>query len=978
MVRWKKFRNRFYFINLNQFTMNKRTQTTVLILFLLAFGACTSRQKSNDYTALVNPFIGTINGGNTFRGPVLPYGMIQPGPCLRYSADQNSGTIFGFSQTHLSGMAGGGDGAPGDVLFMPAIEQGSFLKGFSSTFQHANETASPGYYNVKLDSSNIDVEITATIRTGLYKFTFPAAEASGLFLKLANGFVTVKGDEISGCNNNRVYFVARFSEPFRNFEIASGDQLVNQPDTVKGENLKGFFRFDTKANEPVLLKVGISMVSIDGARNNLETEMPGWDFDQVKANAREAWNKELNKIQVEGGTENDQVIFYTSLYHSMIHPNLYMDADRKFRSTNGKVYTATDFDNYTNFSLWDTFRALHPLYTIINQKLTSQFIRTFLERYDHNGRMLIMEFDGQEGDTPPMIGYHSISVLADAYVKGIRDYDVKKAYEAAVKLANDSIRPEKELYLQYGFIPADLKGQSVSRTLEYSYDDWCVTRLAQDFNADDDLYFSERADFYKNVFSPEVNFMRGRKSNFQFVGDFDPKETINHYTEANAYQYSTFVPQDIDGLIQMMGGDRIFENWLDSCFIAKTDFSKINLRDVTGLIGQYAHGNEPSHHIAWLYNYVGARWKTQKMVRQILSTLYTNQMDGIAGNEDCGQMSAWYVMSAMGIYAVTPGMDYYVIGSPLFDKVTINLENGNKFEIVAHNNNEKNLYIQSASLNESPYSKSYLKHEDIMKGGKLVFEMGDKPNKERGSKKDDRPYSPEKKFKYAQATKIEFSDILFLDSRTVILSGTEPGAKIHYTVDGSEPTEKSALYTKPIIIAKPTVLKVKSFVDGILPGYPVTVHFKKIDMLDAVNPTGLKSGVKYLYREGPGVMSAKDQKAAPVLDSGVLKTFNVDAIKDDRPFGYNLEGYLKVPETGVYTFSLEANDGAVLYLNGKLIIDNDGGHREQILDSKIGLKKGWHHINVDYFQQGLAKSLHLIWEGPGVKKQEVSARDLFH
>ena len=427
-----------------------------------------------------------------------------------------------------------------------------------------------------------------------------------------------------------------------------------------------------------------------------------------------------------------------------------------------------------------------------------------------------------------------------------------------------------------------------------------------------------------------------------------------------------------------MGGEKVFENWLDSCFSVRTDFSKINLSDVTGLIGQYAHGNEPSHHIAYLYDYVGAPWKTQKMARQILANLYSNKPDGIDGNEDCGQMSAWYVMSAMGIYAVTPGMDDYAIGSPLFDKVTINLENGKKFEIVSKNNSEKNFYIQSATLNGKPYSKTYLKHQDIMNGGQLLLNMGSTPNKDWGKNKDDRPYSPEKKFKYAQTPKIEFSDILFLDNRIVTISATEPEANIHYTLDTSEPTEKSPLYINPVTITKPTVLKVRSFVDGILPSYPVSIQFKQIDMLEAVPASGLQPGVNYLYREGDAVRSAKDQSGAPILDRGVLTTFNVDAIKDQRSFGYNLEGYLNVPETGVYTFWLEANDGAVLYLNGKLIIDNDGGHRAQVLDSKIGLKKGWHPIKVDYFQQGLAKSLKVKWEGPGIQIREVEAGDLFH
>jgi predicted alpha-1,2-mannosidase len=629
--------------------------------------------------------------------------------------------------------------------------------------------------------------------------------------------------------------------------------------------------------------------------------MPDWNFEQVKKEARQTWNKELNKIQVEGGTETEQVIFYTALYHAMIHPNVYMDVDGKYRSTNGKVYTAHDFVNYTNFSLWDTFRALHPLYTIINQKLTVDFIRTFLERYDHTGRMLIMEFNNEEGEMPPMIAHHSLSVVADAYEKGIRDFDVQKALQAMVKLANDPIRPKKEFYLQYGFIPSDFKGQSVSNTLEFCYNDWCITRLAKDLDNDIEKSFSQRGNFYKNVFSPEVNFMRGRRSNFKFVDNFDPEETINHYTEANAYHYSTFVPHDMNGLIELMGGDKVFEAWLDSCFSVEADFSRINLRDVTGLIGQYAHGNEPSHHIAYLYNYVGLPWKTQGMVRRILTEMYKNQQDGIEGNEDCGQMSAWYVMSAMGLYSVTPGLDYYVIGSPVFDKITINLENGNKFKIIAKNNGPKNIYIQSAMHNEGSYSKSYLRHSDIIKGGTLVFEMGDSPNKGWGEDIEDRPVAANNKFKFAASPDIEFSDVLFLDSREVNMSVTEPNSTIYYTLDGAEPTSHSNPYQDPIVISKPTTLKIVSFTEGKNPSYPITVHFKQIEMLDAVNVADLKPGIKYLYREGPQIRSAKDQSEAPILDTGVLKTFNVDAIKDSRPFGYNLSGYLKVPENAPYT-----------------------------------------------------------------------------
>ena len=945
-----------------------------LFLSLFAFPSfAQNKSQPRDFTKLVNPFVGTIGSGNTFTGPVLPYGMVQLGPWLNYEADQQSGTIYGFSHTHLSGMAGGGNGTRGDVIFMPVLQDNQL----SSKFLHVNEIASPGYYKVKLENTNISVELTSTTRVGFHKYTFPDSKKGTVVLKLEKGYLAINGDEISGCNNNRVYFVARFSKPFKSFDCTSDDKAVKETSEIKGDHLNGFFRFDTKLNEPILLKVGISMVSVEGARNNLETELKGWDFDRVIEDAQKAWNKELGKIEVEGGTQTEQILFYTSLYHAMIHPNIYMDCDRKFHSTNGKNYTASDFDNYTNFSLWDTFRALHPLYTIINREKTSQFIRTFLERYDHNGRMLIMEFDGVEGPEPPMIAYHSLSVLADAYVKGIRNYDVPKAYEAMKKVTNDSIRPEKDLYLQYGFIPSDLKGQSVSRTLECSYDDWCVTRLAHDFNQKDNLYFGQRGDFYKNVFSKEVNFMRGRKSNFEFVSGFDPMETINHYTEANAYQYTTFVPQDIEGLIKLMGGDHPFESWLDSCFSVKTDYSKINLKDVTGLIGQYAHGNEPSHHIAYLYNYIGAPWKTQKMVRQILSTLYFNKPEGIEGNEDCGQMSAWYVMSAIGLYSVTPGMDYYLIGSPLFDKVKINLENGKTFEIIATRNSDQNKYIQSATLNGKLYSKTYLKDNEIQNGGRVIFKMANTPGRSWGYKREDRPYSPAKKLNYAQSPKIDFSDILFLENRTITLSSSEPGAKIYYTLDGSEPTENSTPYNLPFTVTKTSVLKTRSFVKGIDPSYIETVHFRKIEMLDPVEVSDPKPGVKYLYKEGD-MMNTGYMKNLPVLESGVLETFNLSKIKDDRQFGYNFSGYLKVPETGVYTFALEANDGAVLLVNNLMIIDNDGGHRAQKLDTKIGLKKGWHPIKVDYFQQGGAKSLNLSWEGPGVNSQEVPATVLFH
>ena len=934
---------------------------------MMSYGG--NQPTDKDYTKYVNPFIGTVGSANMFPGPALPFAMVQLSPYI------SSNNILGFSHRHNSGGAGGGSSVRGDILFMPSVSNSEETS--SSTFLSSSEEAIPGYYKVFLDDYKTLVELTATTRVGLHKYTFPNTDKANIVLNIDNGEINIKDGEISGYNSNNIYFVAKFSQPIKSYSLNSENENLENGKVVKGNNIKGVFRFSTMESRPVLLKVAISPVSIDGARKNLNAELPDWDFNLIREKAKTAWNEQLSKIEVEGGSKEERTIFYTALYHASLQPNIYMDVDRKYRSTNGEVYTVKDFDNYTQFSLWDTFRAAHPLYSIIDRERTNDFISTFLERYDHNGRMLIMEFLGEEGDSPPMIGYHSLSVIADAYVKNIRSYDVSKAFSAMKHLANDKVRDCKELYLDYGFIPADLKGQSVSRTLEYSYDDWCVTRLAKDFNEADNLYFSQRSEFYKNVFDKDVNFMRGRMSNFQWVPNFDPMETINHYTEANAYQYTPFVPQDIEGLIEIMGGDNNFENWLDGCFNTELDPSKVNVRDVSGLIGQYAHGNEPSHHIAYLYNFVGTPWKTQKLVREIMSNLYSDDPDGIDGNEDCGQLSAWYVLSAMGIYSVTPGMEYFVIGSPIFDKVTINMENGNKFEIIAKNNLAENPHIQSATLNGKNYAKSYINYFEFMNGSKLVLEMSDKPNYEWGTRKEDRPYSDKKRFSYAASPKMSFSEISFLESRTIELSSDDENARIYYTLDGGEVTEKSKLYTKPITITEATTISTRSFIDGIYPSYPVSVNFKKLDFLKAMDENNLVPGVKFLYKEA-NFPSAKSVKDYPTIESGIMETFNVDSINDERQFGYNFEGYIKVPETGVYEFTLEANDGAVLYINEKMMIDNDGGHRAQELFCKIVIEKGWHPIKLDYFQQGLAKSLILTWTGPSVKKQEVSKDVLFH
>jgi hypothetical protein len=493
----------------------------------------------------------------------------------------------------------------------------------------------------------------------------------------------------------------------------------------------------------------------------------------------------------------------------------------------------------------------------------------------------------------------------------------------------DGERAGKDYYLQYGYVPDDFSIESASRTLEYSYDDWCVTRLAKDFDETDYNTYNQRGQFYKNAFSKEIGFMGPKNSDYKWTENFDPiTVTKLHFTEANSYQYTPFVLQDIDGLIKLIGGDDNFEKWLDTNLSTETDTvnNKIHDADVTGLIGQYAHGNEPSHHTAYMYNYVGAAWKTQKQVREILSTLYTATPDGMSGNDDAGQMSAWYIFSAMGFYPVTPGLDYYVIGSPLFDKVTINLENGKRFELVAKNNNSDNPYIQSVALNAEPYSKSILNHVDIMNGSTMEITMGEQPNKNWGKPVEDRPYSP--KYECAPLPMLTSTGRKYLESSSAMLACENESATIRYTLDGSEPDKNSKEYKHPITIKETCVLKAKYFVDGVLPGYTVAFDFEKLELQPALDVSDLKQGLKYIYKQA-ACAKTTDLDKYPIDNLGIISTFDVDSIKDDRALGYNFEGFIKVPVDGLYTFYLESNDGSTLFLNNELIIDNDSDHMMQ-------------------------------------------------
>lgn len=844
--------------------------TLILPLLLVSFfsNSQTSGYKKHakalaEPASFVNPFIGTGGHGHTFPGATVPFGMVQLSPDTRLEGWDGCGGyhysdkyIYGFSHTHLSGT-----GIPDycDILLMPFTgnikwNNGSNGEvGYRSMFSHENEEASPGYYRVKLLDNDINVLLTATERAGLHLYNYPENNEREVLLDLShrdfvtNSWIEVISDrEIAGyrassnwANDQRVYFVMIFSEKADDITIAIQDKEFskngsNVPPGGKYEatNIKAALNFG-KSKKPLMVKVGISAVSVENARMNLLTEIRDWDFEKVKLNAGNKWNNELGKIIVEGGEQRDLTVFYTALYHTMICPNLYSDVNGSYLGRDFKEHK-TDNDYYTVFSLWDTYRALHPLMTIIDHKRTNDFIRTFIKQYEEGGLLPVWELSANE--TYCMIGYHSIPVIADAYLKGIRDYDTEKALKAMTASANNNIFGLK-YYKKFGYIPAEKEHESVSKTLEYSYDDWCIAEMANSMGkktlADT---FMTRAQGYRNIFDPKTGFMRARYNGAWF-SPFDPREVNNNYTEANSWQYSFYVPHDMDHFIELHGGKQAFENKLDSLFSAPQETTGREQSDITGLIGQYAHGNEPSHQIAYFYNYVGAPWKTQEKVDFILKNFYTDQPDGLIGNEDCGQMSAWAVLSSMGFYPVCPGSQQYVIGTPLFNEAVINLENGKTFSIKAKNRTASNKYIQSAKLNGKPYFKSFITHEQIMNGGEIEFVMSSKPysalsddgttNKiPWGTGTGSEPSTTITNTPILPAPIIENQEQLFEDKMEIMITPYKD-ANIHYTLDGSEPDKSSAIYIHPITIDKTILFQCIAYKEGFQPSGVVQSAFTK-------------------------------------------------------------------------------------------------------------------------------------------------------
>ena len=747
-----------------------------LCMLLLASGiglfSCAEQDLPKEYTDSVNVFIGTGGHGHTFPGATLPHGMVQLSPdtrllgwdaCSGYYYDDTS--IMGFTHTHLSGT---GIGDYGDILFMPVVGEKPLIagtaenpdEGYRSRFSHEQESARPGYYQVLLQDDSINVELTATLRAGLHRYTYPKASDARLIVDMeptihghqhpVTQIRVVNDSTIAGmkytvgwAKHHYVYFYAVFSSPF-DYKLYSGTEYQSDSTSVTVNTAKAVMSFrNLPADGRVLAKVGISSVDEEGARLNVEAEIPNWDFEGVMKQANTVWNEALGKIDIETSDNDSRTVFYTSLYHAFIQPSLASDVDGRYRTMGHEIKQDASYTNYTVFSLWDTFRAAHPLYTIVTPEQNQAFIRSLLRKYDEGG--ILPKWELASNETGTMIGYHAVSVIADAMMKKQCDFDVKKALEACIRssvydttgvtpmmerqILNGKLMPVSIKYKnELGYIPCDKVGGSVSQGLEFAYNDWLIAQMMKEHNRKD-LYdkYMELSRNYRNYFDPETKLMRGRLSDGSWITPFDPVsvQRPSNYVEGNAWQWAWFVPQDVEGLMELVGGQKSFEAHLDTLFTTSSELTgdPNAAADVTGMIGQYAQGNEPSHHIPYLYNYAGAPRKTQALVDHILRTLYHNDPNGLSGNEDVGQMSAWYALSAMGFYSFCPGRPVYEIGRPIFDKVTIHLSNGKDFVIQAKNNSVENKYIRSMKLNGEDLAEPRFSHFDLMKGGELIFEM---------------------------------------------------------------------------------------------------------------------------------------------------------------------------------------------------------------------------------------------------------------
>ena len=946
--------------------INRSKKFSLMVSLLLLFG-CSQKNQLN-LTDFVDPFIGTGGTGHTFPGATLPFGMVQLSPDTRQNGwDNCSGyhssnpTILGFSHTHLSGT---GAIDYGDILVVPMSgkllpEPGEETKpetGYRSSFSHSSEKAKPGYYRVTLEDDMIEAEMTVTERVGFHRYTFTKEGLSHILIDLKHGlgdrttesWVKITNDrEIVGMRRSKgwakdqvIFFVAQFSNSFEATGILKDGNVLQDGNESAGLNLKTFASFSLPAKSQLLMKVAISAVDIEGARQNLEKELPGWDFDKARRSANTRWEEMLSVISVKGGTDSEKTNFYTALYHSLIAPNVFNDVDGRYRGADLDIHQLPpNRSMYTVFSLWDTFRAAHPLFVLLYPDIATELVRTLLVKYEEGDLLPVWELAGNETGT--MIGYHSIPVIADAYAKGLTNFDVEAAFNA-MKASAEANHLGLEFYKKKGYIPIDRENEGVSKTLEYAYDDWCIAKMAENLDKlRDRENYMRRAMNYRQVFDSETKFMRGKKGG-RWEPSFDPFAVTSSYTEANAWQYTYFVPHDISGMMEMMGGEKEFIDRLDDLFSAPTDLSGRHQPDITGLIGQYAHGNEPSHNFAYLYNYAGKPWKTQNITRQIMDNLYHTGRDGLPGNEDCGQMSAWYVFSALGFYPVTPGEDIYVLGTPIFDEATIHMQNGNSFTIRADGVSSENRYIQKASLGGTALHQSYLSHSTITAGGTLDLKMGDRPNQNWATDRSQRPVSAMNLDIVANPV-FDYKERGFLDTMTVSISTPTPGVAIHYTIDGSKPSVTSPIYKTPIRLNKTTQVQALAVKPEYLPSYIENVTFTQIPYKVSVaykqqySPLYTAGGNNGLFDGVRGALNAWGSWQGfhavdfdIVIDLGKLR--NVNQIR--TTFLQSYPSWIWLPKSVVFSVSTDGSNFTSLERrNHNVSVKRDGSFTKDFIQS---------------------------------------------
>ena len=949
--------------------------TKKLTILLLALAALGCSPRSADPVDYVNPFIGTGFHGHTYPGATTPFGMVQLSPdtragnwdaCAGYHYSDT--TIDGFSHTHLSGT---GCADLADILFHPTTREIVIHDGECVLqpyfFSHDDERASCGYYAVTLPDVNIGVELTAAPRTGVHRYTFTGKGPRQVIVDLLHTITEEKIDlcelrrtapgELAGMRRTQgwvpdqyVFFAARFSEPFADVQLLGDKQAVLT------------FVPDVRT---LTIAVGLSSVSVENARMNSLAEVPELDFDAVHARAVGQWRKALGDIVVEGGSRDEMINFYTAQYHTKLTPNLMSDVNGEYRRHDQTVARMPEGESYySTFSLWDTFRAWNPLQTMVDTALVNDMIRSMLDMYDSTGELPIWPL--ASGETGTMIGYHAVSVIADAYLKGIRGYDADKALEAMIRSSNIN-KKGSDYYTAQGYIPSNIKRESVSCTLEYAYDDWAIARMAQAMGRDDVFgEYARRALNYVNVFDGSTCFFRGRQSDGNWSAPFEEFATGRDYTEATPWHYRFFVPHDVNGLIQLFGSREAFIREMDRLFTLESDEMQLDVSDVTGLMGQYAHGNEPSHHMAYLYNYVGQPWKTQELTRRLLHEMYAPTPEGIIGNEDCGQMSAWYVFSSLGFYPVCPGSNEFALTAPQFPKAVVRLANGRTLTVTA-DNPRRSVYIASVTLDGKPIDRNYITYDELMQGGELHFALRPRPDYERGTDDAAAPHSLTR----GEVVSIPYTTqnvSLFTEPLAVALATTTSGAEIRYTLDGSEPTETSALYAAPVPVDRSLTLKAKGFKLGAAPSRTLTLEAEKAVFRKGAlaGETATHPGVAYSYYEG--VFSCvNDIRKGKYVSSGTMPAPSIAQAPQEDHFAYVFTGLILIPERGVWEFMTKSDDGSVLTIGDRKVVDNDGSHASVMATGRVALEAGLHPYTLLYFEDYEGQDLLWGWKAPGAE-----------